>query len=131
MLRACRRLLCRGGRLAFLTIHLAPNLSSLQHRQAVRAGPPGVRTRHEHPSLLRTAGFRDIEESDVTAEYLHSVRAWFSESAAREVQLRAVLGDVLFEDRQNDRSSQASAIRRGLLRRSLLVARVAGAATRS
>jgi hypothetical protein len=83
-----------------------------------------VPARRDHDTLLQTAGFRDIEEIDVTADYLASVRAWFAESAARDATLRAVLGDTVFEDRQNDRRVQASAIERGLLRRSLFVARV-------
>ena len=109
--------------MAFLTIHIATNLSPSQHREAVRGGPPAVLTRHDHPRLLRAAGFRDIEEADVTADYLRSVRAWLAESSARDAELRAVLGDALFEDRQNDRLLQDSAIERGLLRRSLFGAR--------
>ena len=116
--------------MAFLTIHIAPNLSPSQHRQAMRAGPPGAVTRHEHPSLLRTAGFTDIEEADVTADYMRSVRAWSVQSSARETQLRAVLGDVLFEERQKDRRRQGSAIEGGQLRRSLFVARVQQEGTR-
>ena len=108
--------------MAFLTIFLAPNLTPSQRRQAVRAGPPGVGARRDHHSLLRAAGFGHVEEIDVTVDYLSSVRAWFSEASVREEELRAVLGDGLFEDRQNDRRVQASAIERGLLRRSLFVA---------
>jgi len=124
VLRACRRLLRRAGRIAFLTILVAPNLSPSQQRQAVQAGPPGVLSRHDHQSLLRTAGFGGIEETDLSADYLSCVRAWSAESAAREERLRAALGDTLFEDRQNDRRVQISAIERGLLRRSLCVARI-------
>jgi hypothetical protein len=83
-----------------------------------------VRARHDHATLLQAAGFRDIVETDVTADYLVSVRAWFTESAARDAPLRAVLGDTVFENRQNDRRVQASAIEQGLLRRSLFVARI-------
>ena len=80
--------------------------------------------RHDHHHMLCTAGFRDIEETDVTADYLSSVRAWFDQSTARESELRTVLGDVLFDERQDDRRVQSSAIERGLLRRSLFVARL-------
>jgi hypothetical protein len=110
--------------MAFLTIILAPNLTPSQRRQAVRSGPPAVVARHDHRSLLGTAGFRDIEETDVTADYLSTVRAWLDQSGAREAELRAVLGDVLFEDRQRDRRLQISAIEGGLLRRSLFMAGV-------
>jgi hypothetical protein len=108
--------------MAFFTISLAPNLTPSKRRQAVRAGPPAVLARHDHHSMLCTAGFRDVEETDVTAEYLITVRAWLDQSVAREAELRAVLGDVVFEDRQRDRRLQISAIEGGLLRRSLFVA---------
>ena len=109
--------------MAFLTILTAPDLSRSQLQDAVRAGPPAVLARRDHRALLHLAGFVSVEETDVTAEYLVTVRAWFDQSAGREEQLRAALGDGLFEDRQDDRHAQASAIDRGLLRRSLFVAR--------
>ena len=108
--------------MAFLTIIVAPNLTPSQRRQAELAGPPAVLARHDHVSMLSTAGFRDIEETDVTPDYLRTVRAWFGEASAREAELRAVMGDVLFEERQSDRRIQTSAIESGLLRRSLYVA---------
>jgi len=108
--------------MAFLTIHLAPNLSRSQHRQAALAGPPAVITRDDHQSMLRRAGFEDIQETDVTADYLATVRAWFDHSSAREAELRQVVGDAMFEARQLDRQLQMAAIERGLLRRSLFTA---------
>ena len=124
VLRACRRLLRRGGRMAFLTIMSASNLTPSQRRQAVQAGPPAVLARQDHGSLLRTAGFNDIEERDVTAGYLTTVRDWFDQSSTLEKELRTVVGDVVFEDRQRDRQLQISAIEGGLLRRSLFVAAI-------
>jgi hypothetical protein len=111
--------------MTFLTILTAPGLSRSHLREAVRAGPPAVLAQRDHHALLRSAGFHGIEEADVTAGYLRTVRAWFDQASAREAQLRAVIGGALFDDRQNDRHAQASAIERGLLRRSLFVAHVA------
>jgi 2-polyprenyl-3-methyl-5-hydroxy-6-metoxy-1,4-benzoquinol methylase len=124
ILRACRRLLRRGGRMAFLTIMSAPNLTRSQHREAVRVGPPAVAARRDYGSMLRTAGFQEIEETDVTDDYLVSVRAWFDQSLLREQELRCLVGDVLFETRQTDKQLQTSGIERGLLRRSLFVAAI-------
>ena len=121
MLRACRRLLSRGSRTAFLTIVVAPGLTPARRREAARSGPPAVLARLDHVSMLHAAGFADVAETDLTADYLTSVRSWFSESAAREGDLRSVLGDAQFEDRQNDRRLQIAAIEGGLLRRMLFV----------
>ena len=109
--------------MAFLTILAPPELIASERRQAARAGPPALLARRDHRTMLSTVGFRDIEETDLTADYLHSVRAWLDESSARESELRRVLGDALFADRQKDRQAQIVAIERGLLRRSLFVAR--------
>ena len=81
--------------------------------------------RHDYPTTLRRAGFDDVEEFDVTAEYRTSVHALLDWSARREHDLRAVLGDQLFEERQHDRRLQLGGIDGGLLRRSMIVARVA------
>ena len=80
-------------------------------------------TRRDYPAMLRSAGFDDVEESDVTADYAASLRALLDWSAARASDLRAVLGDQLFEDRQHDRRLQLGGIDGGLLRRSMIVAR--------
>jgi hypothetical protein len=112
-----------GGRIAFLTIITAPALTPSQRRQAVRAGPPALLTRRDHRSMLATAGFRDVEETDVTADYLSTVRAWSDQSLVREDELRQVIGDALFDDRERDRRLQVDAIEQGLLRRSLFFAR--------
>lgn len=105
-----------------MTISIAPGLSVREHRQAVRAGPPAVRTRGDHGTMLLSAGFAVVEEKDVTPDYLTVVRAWLREASARADALRAVHGDRVFEERQRDRRLHVAAVERGLLRRSLFVA---------
>ena len=69
MLRANRRLLKRGGKLAFLTIEVAGDLGKRDRRRAAATGPPAIATRSTYPSLLRSAGLADIDRIDVTADY--------------------------------------------------------------
>jgi hypothetical protein len=121
VLRVCRRLLRRSGRLAFLTIHEADGLSRADRREAAAAGPPAVLAR-DHHRLLRVAGFGDVVQTDLTAEYRRCARRWCEEAVARGPALRAALGDPVFEERQRDRELHLDAIERGLLRRSLFVA---------
>ena len=125
MLSACRRLLRDGGRTAFHVIIAGPRLSRAQGREAGRSGPPAVLARHDYPAMLRSAGFDDVEESDLTADYRKSVRALLKWSDGREHDLRAVLGDQFFEVRQPDRRLQLGGIDGGLVRRSMIVARAA------
>jgi len=109
--------------MAFVTIVAAPGLTPAQRREAGRSGPPAVLARQDHRSMLHAAGFADVRETDVTTGYRTAAQAWRDESIARETELRAAVGDELFDQRQEDRRRQLSGIDRGLLRRLLFVAR--------
>jgi hypothetical protein len=123
VLRACRRVLRPSGRIAYYNIFVTPGLPERLHRRALRAGPPAVATRGiSQVDLLLRAGFKSVEETDLTAEFLKTARAWHDCRQSQESQLRASCGDAWFEERQSDSHSMISAIEEGLLRRSLFVA---------
>jgi len=122
VLRACRRLLRPGGRLAFTTIHVGPGLDAAQHRRAVRAGPPHVVTRRPYAELVAQAGFGEIAEIDVTEEYARAQRAWQKGHDAHADELRRVIPDQDFALGQANRRRAIAAIEDGLLRRSLITA---------
>jgi cyclopropane fatty-acyl-phospholipid synthase-like methyltransferase len=122
VLRACRELLRAGGRLAFTTIHTSEGLGPHQHRRAVRAGPPHVVTRRPYPELVAQAGFIDIVDIDVTADYARTQQAWYDAVEARGDELRQVLSNEQFELGQADRRLTTSAICDGLLRRRMITA---------
>ena len=108
--------------MAFLAIVAASDLSAPQRREAARCGPPAVLARHDHLTMLRSAGFARVEETDVTEGYLAVLHALLEWSALHEDDLRAVLGDRLFDDRERDRRVQIRGVEAGVLRRSLFVA---------
>jgi cyclopropane fatty-acyl-phospholipid synthase-like methyltransferase len=123
VLRACRELLRPGGRLAFTTIHISEGLAPRQHRRAVRAGPPHVVTRRPYPELVAQAGFIDVVDIDVTADYARTQQAWYDAIERRGDELRQVLSDEQFELAQADRRlTTTTAIRDGLLRRRMITA---------
>jgi hypothetical protein len=123
VLRACRRVLRPGGRIAYYNIFVPPGLPERLHRRALRAGPPAVASRGiSQADLLLRAGFKSVSETDLTADFLKTARAWFEGRQSQEKQLRASCGDAWFEDRQADSRSMIPAIEDGLLRRSLFVA---------
>jgi hypothetical protein len=72
--------------------------------------------------LLERAGFLDVEETDVTAEFIRVGRAWIEEGDRHREALVALLGAGEVETRQQERCVQLRAVEDGLLRRSLLVA---------
>src|SRR3990170_7298810 len=127
VLRACRRALRPGGRLAFYTIFIPPGLSEPDYRRAKRSGPSAVTSgQREHRELLDAAGFVQVSETDLTDAFLKTTLAWYRARERRSVQLSEAEGEAAFSERQNDSRGQAEAIESGLLRRALFVAERAG-----
>lgn len=123
VLRACRRLLRPGGRLGFYTIYIPPGLTDDAYRQAVQAGPDAVASRRDHLPLLRSAGFADISETDVTAEFLRVARTYLEARRRHADELRRSEGEAEFDRMQGERRDRIAAIEAGLIRRSLFIAR--------
>ena len=123
MLRASRAALRPGGRLAFHTIEPGPGLSAADRRRAFKAGPPAVAVRTNHPSLLRSAGFVEIDATDVTAEYTATQRRWQEATVRHEAELREALGDENVDDGLERRRSTLAALNEGLLARTLYTGR--------
>ena len=122
MLRACRRLLRRDGRIAYFTIFTTPGLSKRDHRRAVRLGPRAVASRREQAELLQAAGLVEVLETDVTADFLETARRWMSYASKFEGDLRSTVGDTLFDEQQTDRRAMIAAIEEGLLSRAFFEA---------
>ena len=122
MLRACRKILVPGGRSAYFTIFVSPGLSRREHRRAVRLGPRAVASDRPESELLAAAGLAEVDEVDVTEEFLETARRWLRFSRELEPALRESLGDDAFDQQLTDRTDMVKAIEEGLLKRSLLVA---------
>jgi hypothetical protein len=119
VLRASRRLLRPGGRIAYFTIFTTPGLSKRAHRRAVRVGPRAIASSREQPELLEAAGLVEVAATDVTTEFLATARRWVSYASKFEGDLRSTLGDTLFDEQQTDRRAMIAAIEEGLLSRAL------------
>jgi len=105
--------------MAFLTILPAPGLSPARRRRANRLGPVAVALPTSYPSLLRSAGFVDVDEVDLTHEYEATQRRWIEAGERHEAGMRESMGDDLYDDRAETRHRTAAAIDAGLLRRRL------------
>lgn len=122
MLRALKRLLRRPGQIAFTTIYVPPGLERAARRRAYRVGPRAVASRADQRRLLEAAGFVDIDELDVTEDFIETTRAWIDESSDHQDELAALDAPGKFAQRQRDLLAQLSATEDGLLRRGLFVA---------
>ena len=122
MLRASRRALRPGGRLAFHTIELATGLSPTERRRALAAGPPAVALRTSYPSLLGSAGFSGVDATDLTDEYAATQRRLLDAMRHHDSALRDALGDDTVDDGLLRRRDTLDAISAGLLCRTQYVA---------
>lgn len=122
MLRACARLLRPQGRLAFYSIFAAPGLSKAERARARDAGPFAMSLRVPYASMLRSAGFTDIEERDATPEFLETSERWYTEGRNVEAALRPLMSDEEIVVLREDRRIHLEAVQAGLLRRSLFTA---------
>lgn len=123
VLRATRQALRPGGRTAFTVIFPAAGLASAQARRAVEAGPPQCRVGTSYPRLLRSAGYVEIEEHDLTPTYLATARRKLRVAEEFADGMADMLGRQEFDDMQAKRRLAIRAIEDGLLRRSRFVAR--------
>jgi cyclopropane fatty-acyl-phospholipid synthase-like methyltransferase len=122
VLRACRRLLRPGGRMAFTTIYVPDDLEPRQHRIGVRAGPWQVATRRSYRELVAQAGFERIVEVDVSGDYATTQRAWLEQNEAHADAMQNLISEDDFRAAQRDRRRALDAITVGLLKRSLFSA---------
>ena len=122
VLRATRQALRPGGRTAFTVIFPTPGLPPARARRAIEAGPPHCRLRTSYAALLRSAGFVDIAEHDLTPAYLATARTKLAVADELADGMADMLGRQEFDEMQAKRRVAVSAIADGLLRRARFVA---------
>lgn len=111
-----------GGRVAYYNVLISEELSPEKRREARKAGFTGAYTPARQQGLLRSAGFENIRETDVTDEYLRVLRALREANERHERGLRKAMGAEVYEGKQTRRRESIAGIERGVIRRSLLVA---------
>ena len=119
-LAEAHRVLRPGGRICFSVITVATGLPHAERRRALEHGPPHVGAAAGYGALLAEAGFTAIEEIDVSDEFLSTSAAWISEWEAAARELKPLVGEDLFEERQATRVKATDVIATGLLRRSIV-----------
>ena len=130
VLRACRRAIQRGGRMAFTVISIAPNLSSAGSQRAAASGPPFVKAPAGYSELLRRTGWSIEHHADLTAAYADSMRRLQRAEEARADRLSELLGEAEVSERLAGRPASIRVIDERLLLRELFVAGPADASER-
>ena len=122
VLAACRRVICRQGRMVFTVISVAPGLSAEQYRRAVANGPEFIETDTDYPTLLAQTGWIITGHEDITAAYAASCRHQLHADEVQKDGLVALIGASEFAERLDGWRSKLPAIYDNLLRRELFVA---------
>lgn len=109
--------------MGFFTIYPAPGLDEFEYQRALCSGPAAVSTgRRDVKEILRSAGFAHVEETDLTAEFLITAKAWLDGRQRHFDEIAKAMGRQAFVARQSESQTQIDAIERGLLRRGLFLA---------
>ena len=106
--------------MAYTTIVTSPELDRAQHREAVRLGPSAVDSTAPDDVLMQKAGWADVRITDVTSGFLDTARSWLNQFSLFESDIKELLGEAEWEDRQTSRRQIVNGIEAGLLRRILV-----------
>ena len=126
VLKSCRRVVRRGGKMVFSVIVMAPNLTAAGHKQAMEGGPAFIESSATYPEMLREANWEIAGHADLTAEFLESSRQHVTgqETYAREIA--DAFGKDMACEMVTRRRAAIAALENGLLRRELFEAAPAG-----
>ena len=122
VLRACRRVLKPGGRIAFYTIYVSPDLSAADYGRIMKFWPSASAGSRSLSEMLE-AGFIGVRDTDVTKQYQKTSRAWVEGRRRRYDKLAQAMGEETLKGKIEEGKAILASIKDGLLRRSLLTAR--------
>jgi SAM-dependent methyltransferase len=123
----CRRVIRRGGKMAFSVISIPTDLSSADHGRAIDSAPPYVEAECAYPELLDKTGWKIIDRIDVSAAYEETGRRYIREVQARADALSELLGEVELGELLAKRHRNVESVSDGIVRRDLFIASPFGA----
>ena len=121
MLRECRRVLKKGGRLVVVTIEIAEGLSAAQRGRAIQLGPEDLGTGGPLRDLVAQSGFEVVIERDLTEDFRVSLLDRLDALDQNETALRRAEGHEMVDTERQKRTDMLTAVQEGMLRRTALV----------
>lgn len=114
-MRAINSVLKPKGRHCFYVITTPQDLTDADRRRlALRDGNDYVESAVPYDSMMRTAGFVDVELTDVTAQFAETLQAWKREWLAEADALVRLLGEEEFNRRITNRTYDIENVDAGL-----------------
>ena len=121
MLRECRRVLKKGGRLVVVTIEIAEGLGVAQRARAIQLGPEDLGTGGPLRDLVAQSGFEVVIERDLTEDFRVSLLDRLDALDQNETELRRAEGHEMVDTERQKRTDMLTAVQEGMLRRTALV----------
>jgi len=108
--------------MGFFTIFVPDGLSESDYARALKCSTGFISTRRRnHQDLLAAAGFSQVEEIDLTSQFLVTQRGWHDGRERFHAELIEAEGEDAFAERQLDAEHMMEGIKAGLLRRALFL----------
>jgi hypothetical protein len=121
VLRECRRVLKKGGRLVVVTIEIAEGLGVAQRARAIQLGPEDLGTGGPLRDLVAQSGFEVVIERDLTEDFRVSLLDRLDALDQNDAELRRAEGHEMVDTERQKRTDMLTAVQEGMLRRTALV----------
>ncbi len=119
VLKACRQVICPGGKMIFTVISIAPDLSPADTERAIECGPPFVEAPAAYPKMLERSGWTIENYADLTSAYADSARRLLRVEEAHVGELNDLLGESKVAERLAAHRATLRIVEEDLLRREL------------
>jgi hypothetical protein len=126
VLRECARVLRTGGLLAVVAIECRPGLSAADTERARVLGPADVQADAALVEMVTSVGLEALRVVDWTDELRTVAKGTISALESRAGAIRRAEGDAVYEEELGKKVRMVEGIDRGLLARTLVVARRGG-----
>jgi hypothetical protein len=123
VLRECVRVLKPGGMLASVAIEAARGLAGADRLLASELGPTDVHAPDSLRDMVTGVGMEPVHVEDWTAPLRATARELGARLEAAADAIRAAEGDTVYEEERGKKARMVEGIDRGLLVRTLVVAR--------
>jgi len=74
VLKACREVVNHDGQMVFTVILTTPGLTDADYLKAIESGPSFIAAEDSYPDLLKAAGWKLVEQIDLSTEFLATLR---------------------------------------------------------
>jgi len=93
VLKACREVIKQNGRMVFTVILTTPGLADDDYLKAIESGPSFIAAEDSYPDLLKAAGWKLVEQIDLSTEFLATLRVMRENELRHADEVENLLGE--------------------------------------